>query len=84
VVNQEIEDSLASFRKKFGMILADMKFLVDDEAARKKIESATKSLEDKIHDPVIEEEVSKDLQELQEICAPINPNSHRPSSLDRD
>ena len=69
-IHQEIEDSLTSFRKKFATIISDMKYLVDDEAARKGIEKVARELESKVHDPLVEDEIAKDLASLQNICAP--------------
>lgn len=75
-IHKDFEDTISSFRQKFAMIMSDMKFLVDEEAPRKAIVDASKELERKEGDPVIEENLADELDQLSRVCANVPIKKH--------
>ena len=80
-IHKDFEDTMSNFRKRFAMIMSDMKFLVDEEAPRQAIENESINLERKSGDPVIEENLADDLNQISDICAPSA--SRNPYSLNK-
>lgn len=76
-IHKDFEDTMNSFRHRFAMIVSDMKFLVDEDAPREDIESTSRKLENQGGDPVIEENLANDLDQLSQICSNIPTSQSR-------
>jgi hypothetical protein len=83
-IHKDFEDTMSNFRQRFAMIMSDMKFLVDEEKPRAEIEAASRHLERQAGDPIIEENLTEDLDQLNQICTNVPPRNNRQSSLDRN
>jgi hypothetical protein len=75
-IHKDFEDTMSNFRQRFAMIMSDMKFLVDGEKPRDDIDQVSRDLERQEGDPIIEENLADDIEELNEICCNVVPRKN--------